>query len=263
MAAAQRGNDVRAALLLWRVRSLGGGDPEAGELAGRRLEARVGGLVRRLERAVGLGEATAAEARDVVATLVAQAVGSAWSQAARLLYDLQKICVDSERESYRTRLLSWAFTLGRVPLIRPLPSQRVALVHRHAAAALRRLPKVALPEPIANRAAALLTAAMESSEADVRRQLGGPVRAALTDAGLVPRALVEEAAFDKLVDELLDDVCERGFESFGSVRDAVSRSQVKLPDLAGIGELVSGDALLRADRNLAATLDGAYRPAPS
>jgi hypothetical protein len=263
MAAAQRGNDVRAALLLWRVRSLAGGDPAARELAGRRLEARVGGLVRRLERAVGLGEATAADAREFVATLVDQAGGSAWSQAARLLYDLQKICVDSERESYRTQLLSWACTLGRVPLIRPLPSQRVALVHRHAAAALRRLPKVALPEPTASRAATLLAAAMESSEADVRRQLGGPVRAALTDAGLVPRSLVEEAAFDKLVDELLDDVCERGFESFGSVRDAVSRSQVKLPDLSGIGELVSGDALLRADRNLAATLDGAYRPAPS
>jgi hypothetical protein len=89
------------------------------------------------------------------------------------------------------------------------------------------------------------------------------VRTALVDAGLVAKSLVEEAAFDKLVEELLDDICERGFESFGSVRDAVSRSQVKLPDLAGIRELVSGDALLRADRNLAAALDGAYRSAPS
>ena len=263
MAAAQRGNDVRAALLLWRVRGLAGGESAAREIAGRRLEARVGGLVRRLGRAVGLGEAPAAEARDVVATLVDQAGGSAWSQAARLLYDLQKICVDSERESYRTRLLSWAFSLGQASLIRPLPSQRVVLVHRHVAAALRRLPKVALPDPTARRAAALLTAAMDSSEAAVRGRLGGPVRTALTAAGLVPRSLVEEAAFDKLVDELLDDICARGFESFGSVRDAVSRSQVKLPDLSSIGELVSGDALLRADRQLAAALDGAYRPAPA
>ena len=263
VAAAQRGNDVRAALLLWRVRSLAGGDAEARDSAGRRLEARVESLVQRLGRAVGLGEAPTGEAREVVAALLERAGGSAWSQAARLLYDLQKICVDSERESYRTRLLSWAVTLGRVPLIRPLPSQRVALVHRHAAAALRRLPAVGLPEPLASRAAALLAAATEHSEAAVRARLGGPVRAALADAGLVARSLVEEAAFDNLVDELLDDVCERGFESFGSVRDAVSRSQVKLPDLAGIRELVSGDALLRADRNLAAALDGAYRPAPS
>lgn len=263
VAAAQRGNDVRAALLLWRVRELAGDEPHARGLAARRLAARGAGLVRRLERATGLGETTTAEAGEIVAAVLDRAHGSAWSQAARLLYDLQKICVDSERESYRTRLLSWAFTLGRVPLIRPLPSQQVALVHRHAAAALRRLPKVTLPEPVASRAATLLAGLMETTEAAVRGRLGGPVRAAVTAAGLVPASLVEEAAFDKLVDDLLDDVCERGFESFGSVRDAVSRSQVKLPDLAGVGELISGDALLRADRNLAAALDGAYRPAPS
>jgi len=262
-AAAQRGNDVRAALLLWRVRSLAGGDADGRDSAGRRLEARVESLVERLGRAVGLGAASAGEAREVVAALLDRAGGSAWSQAARLLYDLQKICVDCERASFRTQLLSWAVTLGRVPLIRPLPSQRVALVHRHAAAALRRLPAAGLPEPLASRAADLLAAATEHSEAAVRSRLGGPVRTALEDAGLVARSLVEEAAFDKLVDEVLDDICERGFESFGSVRDAVSRSQVKLPDLAGIGELVSGDALLRADRNLAAALDGAYRSAPS
>jgi hypothetical protein len=263
MAAAERGNDVRAALLLWRVRALSAGDAGAGAVAGRRLEARVAGLVRRLERAVGLGDVSVAQAHELVATLVAKADGSAWSQAARLLYDLQKVCVDSERESYRTQLVSWAVSLGRVPLVRPLPSQRVALVHRHVASALRRLPAVALAEPEASRAAAILTAAMETSAAAVRERLGPPVRAALAGAGLVPRSLVEEAAFDKLVDELLDDVCERGFESFGSVRDAVSRSQVKLPDLAGIGELVTGDPLLRADRRLATVLDGAYRPAPS
>jgi hypothetical protein len=262
MAAAERGNDVRAALLLWRVQALSAGEA-AGDVSSRRLAARIAGLVRRLESAVGLGDATIKEAHDVVATLVAKAGGSAWTQAARLLYDLQKICVDSERESYRTRLLSWAFTLGRVSLIRPLPSQRVALVHRHVAAALRRLPTVGLAEPAASRAAAILIAGMETSEAAVRERLGPPVRAALTDAGLVPQSLVEEAAFDKLVEELLDDLCERGFESFGSVRDAVSRSQVKLPDLAGIEELVRGDPLLRADRGLALALDGAYRPAPS
>jgi len=262
MAAARRGNDVRAALLLWRVRSLAAGGPAA-RAASRRLAARLARLVRRLEQAVGLGDATPDQAATVIATLVVQAGGSAWSQAARLLYDLQKICVDSERESYRTRLLSWAVTLGRIPLIRPLPRQRIALVHRHAAAALRRLPAVSLSEPAASRAASLLTAALQATEAAVRDRLDGPVRNALTDAGLVPRALVEAAAFDKLVDDLLDDVCERGFESFGSLRDAVSRGQVKLPDLSGIRELISGDALLRADRGLAAALDGAYRPAPS
>jgi hypothetical protein len=262
-AAAHRGNDVRAALLLWRLRTRAAGDPATGKRAERQLASRIADLARRLDRAVGGVWATPQETAEVLGALVEAARGSAWSQPARLLYDLQKICVDSERESYRTQLLFWAFTLGRVPLIRPLPSQRAALVHRHMAAALRRLPAAGLAEPLASRALDILMQGMELTEASVRGRLGPPVRDALSTAGLVPKSLVEEAAFNKLVGELLDDIVERGFESFGSLRDAVSRSQVKLPDLAGVHELVVGDPLLRADRMLASCLDGAYRQAPA
>jgi hypothetical protein len=261
-AAARRGNDVRAALLLWRLQQRGGDDAEACSRAGRQLDQRVTALGERLEQAIGLGDATAAGCRHLLAGLVDLAGGSAWSQPARLLYDLQKICVDSERESYRTQLLSWAFTFGRVPLVRPLPNQRTALVHRHVATAFRRLAALGLPADLAEPAAAILGPGLDATEATLRERLGPPIRAALADAGLVAPTLVEEAAFDKLADDLLDDLATRGFESFGNVRDAVSRSQVKLPDLAGLGELVGGDPLLRADRNLAAALDGGYRRAP-
>jgi hypothetical protein len=263
LAAARRGNDVRGALLQWRLLDLAGGDSQARGRAERGLGRRLTRLAGRLEQAVGLGSVSPGRAAAVLAALLERADGSAWSQPARLLYDLQKICVDSERESYRTRLFSWAVTLGRVPLVKPLPSQRVALVHRHAAAASRRLPALGLTGPIAADATTLVATAMRASELAVRTRLSPPIREAFAAAGLQPTALVEQAAFDKLVDELLDDVADRGFESFGSVRDAVSRSQVKLPDLAGLDELVAGDPLLRADRNLAASLDGAYRQAPA
>jgi hypothetical protein len=263
LAAARRGNDVRGAILQWRLRHLARGDEAARERADRRLDRRIARLVRRLERALGPAAAGPADLTAVIATLVEQSGGSAWTQAARLLYDLQKICVDSERESYRTQLLSWAFTLGRMPLIRPLPLQRVALVHRHAAAAFRRLPAVPLPGRLAETAAGWLSRVLESTEMSVRSRLQPPVRASLVEAGLEPDTLVEEAAFDKLVDELLDSVVDRGFESFANLRDAVSRSQVKLPDLASLHELIEGDPLLRADRNLAGSLDGSYRKAPA
>ncbi len=263
VAAARRGNDVRAALLLWRLRSLAAGDAAARDRAERSLARRLARLGRRLDRAVGLGTMTATELAGLLEVLVEQANGSAWSPAARLLYDLQKACVDSEREGYRTQLLSWAFTRGRIPLMRPLPLQRVALVHRHVVAAVRRLPGLGLPHAAAHAATTFLGEAIDSTEHRVRDQLGPPVRSAFESAGLVPTSLVEQAGFDTLVDELLDDVVHRGFESFGSVRDAISRNQVKLPDLASLNELISGDPLLRADRNLAAALDGAYRKAPS
>ena len=261
--AARRGNDVRAALLHWKLGSLADGNPLAAERTRRGLARRTACLVRRLERALGLGEATPSDVGSLLMALVEAAGGSSWSPAARLLFDLQKICVDSERESYRTQLLSWAVTLGRTPLIRPLPHQRTALIHRHVAAALRRLPSLNLSTDMVEAGNALLLPAIETTAANVRSRLAPAVRHSLSTAGLAPRSLVEEAAFDTLVDELLSDIANRGFESFGNVRDAVSRSQVKLHDLQGLRELALGDPLLKANRRLARHLDGAYTAAPA
>lgn len=261
--ATRRGNDVRAALLHWKLGNLADGNPIVAERARRGLARRTAGLVRRLDRAVGLGEATPSDAGSLMMALVEAARGSAWSPAARLLFDLQKICVDSERESYRTQLLAWAFTFGRTRLIRPLPRHRTALIHRHVAAALRRLPSLQLSTDMVEAGNALLLPAIQTTAADVRRKLAPAIRHSLTTAGLVPRSLVEEAAFDTLVDELLNDIASRGFESFGNVRDAVSRSQVKLHDLQGLRELAWGDPLLRANRRLGRHLDGAYTRAPA
>src|SRR5439155_7133050 len=89
--------------------------------------------------------------------------------------------------------------------------------------------------------------------------LGPVVRRVLDDAGFRPANLPERLARDKFVAELLDHVCERGFLRFGDLRDAVARNQLKMPDLAGPGELVRGDSLLRADARLGEELDGVYR----
>jgi hypothetical protein len=70
---------------------------------------------------------------------------------------------------------------------------------------------------------------------------------------------VEEVARDKLVAELLDRVCERGYLRIGDLRDAVARNRLKLGDLEGVSAFIGGDALLRADTRLAYALDGVYR----
>jgi hypothetical protein len=50
-----------------------------------------------------------------------------------------------------------------------------------------------------------------------------------------------------------------GFLGIGLLRDALSKNQLKLPDLSGPRELALGDALLLADRRLAGGLDGVHR----
>ena len=62
---------------------------------------------------------------------------------------------------------------------------------------------------------------------------------------------------------MLDRISSAGFLSFGDVRDAIARGQMKLPDLSGPNEYVRGDPLLRLDRRLATQLDGVYRRAES
>jgi len=42
------------------------------------------------------------------------------------------------------------------------------------------------------------------------------------------------------------------------LRDALSRNNLKLPDLTSVGQFFYGDQVLRADRRLAASLDGVY-----
>jgi hypothetical protein len=253
-----RGNLVRAALDEWRASAAGGTRP-AGRGVARRIEA----FAQRLGWALDLDATEVDAAAATIRELVELAAGSSWTPAARLLYDLQKVCVDSERESFRTQLLTWAFTLGSRPLATPLPCQRLVLIHRHAVAAADRVPALHLPPESRRRADRLLATATRTTGSAARETLRPRIEVAIRDAGLVPGCLVEEAAFEKLVDELLDMVMHRGFVSFGSVRDAVSRNQLKLPDLHGPGEWLTGDPLLRLDRRLAAGLDGAYRAAPA
>ncbi|MFM8735473.1 MAG: hypothetical protein ACKOC8_09795 [Pirellulales bacterium] len=257
---AQRGNLVRAALDEWRAAAA---RPPHARPAPVRLRRQVEAFARRLGWALDLDQAGSDDAETLVAHLVDEARGSAWSPQARLLYDLQKICVDSERESFRTQLLRWAFSLGHKPLAIPLSCQRLVLIHRHAVAAAARLPAVRLPTPVLRAARRFMEIAVSTTASAARDTLRPRIEDAVHEAGLVPGSIVEEAARDTLTDELLDSILDRGFVSFGGVRDAISRNQLKLPDLAGVRAWMAGDELLRLDARLATTLDGAYRRAPT
>src|SRR5207244_3273165 len=81
---------------------------------------------------------------------------------------------------------------------------------------------------------------------------------ALDEAGLRPRNYAERTARDKIIEELLDRVVDRGFLTMSDLRDALARNRLKLADVSGPGELFFGDPLLRANAKLAVSLDGVY-----
>ena len=127
-----KGNTVRAAVL--RTRAAEGANLT---LAGARAE--LTRLSERLRQALELNEEATERWRKALLPLLARSARGVWSQEARLLYDLQKVCVDSERGVYAVDLIEWALTLGRKPIKRPLPGHQEVAIVRHLRRALGRM----------------------------------------------------------------------------------------------------------------------------
>jgi hypothetical protein len=251
------GNTVKATIL--RARALAVVSPELRTAAEAAVEAGLNRLADRLRAALGLDAEQTREWRHVLAALMPRATGLLWPREARLLYDLQKVCIDHEREIFALDVVEWALSLGRRPIKRPLPGQPDILTLKHLRSALRRLSGARLPAATREHLERLLHAAIHHSETLVRERFQPRVEEAIREVGLRPRNLPERVALAKLTEELLDRVVERGFLSMGDLRDALSRNNLKLPDLAGPRQFLFGDQLIRANRRLAVALDGIYR----
>jgi len=254
------GNTVRAAIL--RCRALYRAPPMLAERARSALKSDVRRLISRIQTALELSDDYPAAWHEGIYALVGQSRRGGWTPEARLLYDLQKVCVDCERGLYTVDLVEWIRSWGRRPIQRPLPHQRDVLVAKHLHSAANRLAAARLPDGLRRDLTAVLHAAMERANRRLRERFRPLLVEVLDSVNLRPENLPEEVAREKIIEELLDRVVDRGYLDRGHLRDALSRNNLKLPDLAGPAEdLLRGDQLLRADRRLAAVLDGVYRPA--
>jgi hypothetical protein len=251
------GNLVRSAIL--RTRAAHYAQSDQAHRYREQARAEVGRLARRLQAALNFSDSEAAEWTRSLASLLEQAASGAWTAEARMLYDLQKVCVDHERGIFALDVGGWLLSLGRQPLKRPLPGQRDVMISKHLRSAAHRLPSAKLTHRARSRLAALVQSAVHRAETALRARFKPLVDRALDRVKLLPQNPPERVARKKLVDEILDRVVDRGFFSMGDFRDALSRNNLKLPDLASAAQFARGDQLLQADRQLAAGLDGVYR----
>jgi len=256
---AARGNLVRAAILKTQAGRQADSGPRDSEPVSAGAKDELFRLVQRLQRALGFDGTEAERWRRALPPLLARSARGFWTPEARLLYDLQKVCVDHEREVFRMDLVGWVISFGRRPLRRVQPYLREVMTTNHLRSASRRLVSTRLPNEERARLATVLQAAVESAEHTLRERLRGPIDATLTTSGFKPRNLPERVAYRKLIDELLDRIASRGFITLGDLRDTCSRNNLKLADLSGPREFLQGDLLLRVDRALARSLDGVYR----
>ncbi len=277
--AAARGNVVREAIS--RRLAVEVAPPKQAEEFRAGTRAALERLGERLRAALDLPQHDPVQWRKALTPLLRPATQGFWPVEARLLYDLQRVCIDHERELYAIDLVEWALSLGRRPLKRPVPCQREFLKLRHLRSAVRRLRRARIGDRERARLNELLGEALHHAEDQLRVHFRPLLRGTLVEVGLVPRNLPERVAQNKLIEELLDRISDRGFLSLGDLRDALSRNSLKLPDLCqvagepsaaprglrerataflhGVRKFFFGDQLIRADRRLALALDGVYR----
>lgn len=254
------GNNVRAAAV--RRRAFEVAPQDRTDEARREMTLEIEYLVLRLQAALELTDEDVRPWLAMCERLLAGARRGFWSANARLLYDLQQVCLDHEQEIYRVDLIGWLMSRGQHPLKRPLPNQRLVMMSKHLRSAAQRVPAVLIDEQGRRELSDLLHAAADAAEEILRKRLGPLIAQSLTHAGLVPTSIVERVACQKVTEELLDGVVLRGFMTLGALRDAISRNQLKMPDLRSAREFFSGDPLLRANRLFAVTMDGVYQRGP-
>ena len=255
--AAATGNGIKATLLSFRALQRAPRGQEV--MAQAALRAELNQFVQRLKTALHLSSTEAEQWFAAIQPLLAPAVDGFWSYEARLLYDLQKVCVEQERGVYRLDLMEWIRTVGKTPVRRPLPLMREALMLRHLSTASRRVSAARLRPEERARLATLMEGVLPRIEQRFREHLRQIIGGVFDEVGLQPQNVPEQVARRKLIEELLDRVVDRGYLTMGDLRDAFSKNDLKLPDVTSLAKLARGDQLLRADHTFGTALDGVYR----
>lgn len=216
-------------------------------------------LVERLRSVLHLDDAASDAWRQAMPALLPGAAAGTWPAEARLLYDLQTVCRDAERPLLEPDLLHWARSGGRESFMRSLPDLPLVRMVKRLRRAFHRLPAARITQPQRHALSSLLHQALHHAEGRLRDRLRPLLTDVLDQVGLKPQNFPERVAQAKLVEELLDQLVERGFLKMADLRDALSRNQLKLPDLAGPREFLGGDPLLRTDQGMAGRAAGLYR----
>ena len=245
-AAAAKGNDVRAAICYLQTNDI--------PLAEERLQS----LVKRLQHTLHFPEAALNNWFTALRPILDDAASHGfWDPSERLLYDLQTACLDMERKTYAVDAIEWVVSFGKQPIKRLLEKPRLVNVVRRLRAALKHLEGTTLATK--ERLDRLLHDAIHTGEKRVRDENRPILNEVLDEVGIVPENQAERISRNKMVEELLDTLCARGFLKMTDLRDALARSRVKMNDLAGPKEFFLGDPIIRANRKLALRMDGIYR----
>jgi hypothetical protein len=216
-------------------------------------------LCTRFLRATKQDEARVEEVYNALFPLLRLCEKQRFNVEAKLLADLEKVCLAAEEKVHTLGPVAWFFSRGEQDLIRELPRHRQVQHLRRLDAACGRLGDVRLAKEEKAALEEVLGGIQHVCRERLRSSLREELRDTLAEVGLIPANLPERIAAAKLVEELLDRIVTRGFINIGDLRDVLAQNALKLPDIDSLGRFIRGDRLLAADRLLARRLEGVYR----
>ncbi len=205
----ERGNTVAAIVCAIKAVQRATSD-EKRTSAQEKARADVRYLVERLRRAIDFPSADTEAWQSSLWELATNSVHGFWNSEKRLLYDLQKVCLDHERVTYKVDIVTWAVSRGRRPLRRPLNSLREVMMAKHLASSAARLVNVRLSGVERDRLTALLEKATHLAREQMRQRMRPVIQQTLHDVHLEPASVPEQVAFDKLTEDSLDCIADRG-----------------------------------------------------
>ena len=254
----ERGNTVSAAVSAMRAIESATTDVER-EAALAVVRVDMESLSQRLQTALEFSDNDLDDWQKSLWELLQNSPQGFWNADKKLLYDLQKVCLDHERTIYQVDLVKWIVSRGKRPLRRALTNVREVMMAKHLASSASRLVSVKLSGAEREQLSRLIHSAADLAEHQMRERMRCVVHETIVQVGMTPESIPETVALDKMVEESLDCITERGYLTMGYLRDAISRNDLKLPDLSDPKDLIRGDHLLRSDDRLDVSLDGVYR----
>lgn len=154
----------------------------------------------------------------------------------------------------------WVLSFGKSPIRRSLPGVELLSARNALLKARLLIFRSEMNETVVGEIVSQLEKSVHHLEHQVREAFAPRFLEAMDEAAFAPANLVEKAARNAIVEDMLDRLLQARQLSFGDLRDILARNEMKLPDLNGVLGWLRGDPLRRFDKALARRVPGAYRP---
>jgi hypothetical protein len=247
-------NYVRAAILRIQATRIapGGQEENTRNLAREALLE----LTSELEAALDLDEESKGQWRlELFEALLEKSDQGKLPGEARLLFDLQNICVEARWEVYDISLLQ--FVMGKGWRM-PLPHQKEIRIIRHLESVKSRLPAARLKSQHREDLKRLINRVIENRQARLRQSLQPELSEAFKKCGISAQTVVDKVSLDKITSELLDTIIDRGFLHYSTLRDTFSRNDYKIRDVL-FSRMLYGDSVIRLNKELKKRLPDVYK----